>query len=63
MKYDIVLAGTKEVATHFEVRPNVVGNWMSRYKDFPEPVADLAMGRVYDLNEVVEWYNDRWAPA
>jgi hypothetical protein len=26
-----------------------------------EPVADLAMGRVYDLNEVVEWYNDRWA--
>lgn len=56
-----VLAGVRETAAHFNVAPNVVGNWIARYNDFPEPAADLAMGRVWDLNEIVEWYNDRWA--
>ncbi len=56
-----VLAGVREIAAHFQIQPNVVGNWIARYPDFPEAVADLAMGRVWDLNEVVMWYNDRWA--
>jgi hypothetical protein len=55
------LAGMTEIAEHFDVRTNVVSNWISRYPDFPEPVLDLAMGRVWDLDAVVEWYNDRWA--
>jgi hypothetical protein len=56
-----VLAGTTEIAEHFGVRTNVVGNWISRYPDFPAPVAELAMGRAWDLNEVVDWFNHRWA--
>lgn len=55
-----VLAGITEIAEHFDVRGNVVGNWASRYDDFPAPVADLTMGRVWDLNDIVQWYNDRW---
>lgn len=57
-----VLAGTTEIAEHFGVRLNVVSNWISRYPDFPAPTVELAMGRAWDLNEVVEWYNARWAP-
>lgn len=61
MSEQIVLAGTTEIAEHFGVQTNVVGNWISRYADFPEPVADLARGKVFDLNAVVAWFNDRWA--
>lgn len=56
-----VLAGTSEIAEHFGVQSNVVGNWIARYPDFPEPLADLARGKVFDLNEVVDWFNARWA--
>lgn len=55
------IAGTNELAQHFGVSPAVLCNWAARYADFPTPVADLAMGRVWDVNVVVEWYNDRWA--
>lgn len=57
----IVIAGLQEIAAHFGVQANVVGNWAARNPDFPEPLADLARGRVWDLNEIVEWHNDRWA--
>ena len=58
-----VLAGTSEIAEHFGVQTNVVGNWIMRHKDFPEPKVSLRMGRAWELNEVVSWFNDRWAPS
>lgn len=60
MNSNAVLAGTAEIAEHFNVRSNVVGNWIARYPDFPAPLAELARGKVYDLNEVVEWWEQRW---
>lgn len=55
------LAGVREMAAHFETPSQTICNWAARYHDFPDPVVDLAMGRAWDLNEVVSWYNDRWA--
>ena len=62
MNNQIVFAGMTEIADHFGVATNVVSNWISRYPDFPEPRIDLRMGRAWDLNKVVEWYDKRWAP-
>lgn len=61
MSPTVALASTGEIAAHFGVRSNVVSNWTSRYPDFPAPLATLAIGRVWDLNEVVDWFNNRWA--
>jgi hypothetical protein len=55
------IAGLFELAAHFDASTATVCNWAARHSDFPKPVADLAMGRVWDVNAVVEWYNDRWA--
>lgn len=55
------IAGIRDIAQHFGVKPNVVSNWSARYSDFPMPIAEVAAGRLWDLQEVVEWYNDRWA--
>jgi hypothetical protein len=55
------IAGVREIAAHFDVKPNVVSNWTSRYADFPEPITELASGRLWDLLEVAEWYAARWS--
>jgi len=55
------IAGVREIADHFGVQPNVVSNWAARYDDFPDPITEVAAGRLWDLLEVVEWYNARWA--
>lgn len=63
MNRTLVLAGAQEIAEHFGVQANVVGNWAARNPDFPKPLAELARGRVWDLNEVVDWFNNRWASS
>jgi len=55
------IAGIRDIAEHFGVKPNVVSNWSARYSDFPMPITEVAAGRLWDLQEVIEWYNDRWA--
>ena len=49
-------AGTAEVAEYLGVSKQVVVNWRSRYKDFPPPVALLAMGPIFRLCETRDWY-------
>jgi len=52
------LAGVAELARLFLVGRSTVTQWAARRdrNGFPEPVAVLAMGPVFDLDEVVEWY-------
>jgi phosphoglycerate dehydrogenase-like enzyme len=56
------LAGVAEIARATGEATNTVGNWVSRRpKGFPKPVAELAMGQVFDLDRVLAWYEDRRA--
>jgi hypothetical protein len=52
------LAGGTEIAALLGVGRSTVGQWEARRDrtGFPVPVAELAMGRVYDLDAVVRWY-------
>ena len=55
------LVGTKEAAEVFGVRPsNFIRDWASR-EDFPEPVANLARGRLW-AREDLEAYHTRTGP-
>jgi RNA-splicing ligase RtcB len=52
------LAGVAEVARTLRVGRTTVTQWAARRhrNHFPEPVATLGMGPIYDLNEVIAWY-------
>lgn len=56
------LVGTKEIADRLDVQPNVVGNWILRYMDFPQPVVALSCGRVWDWDEVAAWCTKNGVP-
>jgi hypothetical protein len=56
-----VPAGIAEIAEHFSVSKSAVTNWVARNPDFPEPIIELRMGKVWDLDLVVDWYNEKWA--
>lgn len=49
------LVGVQEIADLAGVRPNTVIQWTRRHSDFPPPVADLAGGRVWEVEDVIEW--------
>ena len=51
----IELLGVAEIARLFRGSKQTVGNWRSRNKDFPLPVADLKSGPVWKLKQLVEW--------
>lgn len=57
------LAGIREVAETLMVGRSTVTQWAARRhrNRFPEPVATLGMGPIYDLNEVISWYG-RYEP-
>jgi hypothetical protein len=57
------LAGIAELAVFLDVRPTTVSTWYQRQErtGFPEPVAILAMGPVWDRDQVVEWWRN-WKP-
>lgn len=53
------LVGVKEAAALIGVnRPNFLRDYVSR-EDFPEPVADLASGRVWMLVDVMDYATDK----
>lgn len=54
------LVGVREIADTFGITPGAVVNWTTRHADFPEPVAELAMGRVWAWHEVEAWHEERW---
>lgn len=44
-----------EIAIYYRVTRHVVGNWISRHPDFPEPVAHLAMAKIYAPADIMRW--------
>lgn len=50
-------AGISELAEYFGLTKSAVSNWPARHPDFPKPVRIFAMGPMYVLAEVEEWYN------
>lgn len=46
------LVGLTEIAKLANVARNTAGNWVSRWPDFPKPVATLAMGPIWNRPEV-----------
>ena len=48
------LVGIYEITKIFHVERSSVYYWIGR-PTFPDPVADLMMGRVWDLEDVRKW--------
>lgn len=50
------LVGTAEIAERLGVtHPESIHNWRRRYDDFPEPVASLRIGLVWNWPDVERW--------
>jgi hypothetical protein len=58
------LAGIAEIAAEFGVPRTTASMWDTRRESngFPEPVARLAAGPVYDMRAVREWAAGRVPP-
>lgn len=54
------LVGIGEIAQFLEVSRPAVSTWARRFPGFPSPVAQLSMGPVYLMSEVLEWVESRW---
>jgi hypothetical protein len=48
------LFGLHEIAEHYAISRQLAAKW-TRRSDFPAPVAELAMGKVWDLDAVIAW--------
>lgn len=53
------LVGFTEIAKRHGTTPGTVRSWRYRHSDFPEPVAELAMGPVFSWEEVERWLSQR----
>jgi hypothetical protein len=50
-----------EIANYFGVSRQLANSWAQR-EDFPAPAAQLSVGRVWDLDDVIAWALT-WPPA
>ena len=52
------IAGLAEIADIFGVSKQTASNWHARRdrNGYPEAIAYLACGAVFDINEVIQWY-------
>lgn len=55
------MAGLAELAAEHGMAPQTVSNWRRRYDDYPEPLAVLKSGSVYDRRAVAIWRADHLA--
>lgn len=53
------LLGLYEIAEIADVNPSAVANWRKRFKDFPEPVAELKAGPVFQEGQIRLWLKRR----
>ena len=53
------LVGSTEIAELAGVDPRLVATWIGRYDDFPTPIVELALGRIYLKAEVEAWLRQR----
>lgn len=51
--------GISEIAERHGTTPGTIRSWRHRHADFPEPIADLAMGPLFDWHEVETWLRTR----
>lgn len=51
----IALVGVAEIAERLGVGTSVVHDWRRRHADFPQPVARLRMGLVWEWPNVERW--------
>ena len=50
------LVGAYEIAERMGLSfPNVVHTWRKRHQDFPQPVAELQAGLIWDWNDISQW--------
>ena len=49
------IVGITEIADRAGTSPGTVRAWRTRHRDFPEPVAALSMGPVFDWKKVSVW--------
>lgn len=49
------LIGLFEIAEIANVSPAAVGNWRKRFSDFPQPVAQLKSGPVFQYSQIKNW--------
>jgi len=47
--------GVHEIADLAGVTKQAVNNWMKRHSTFPQPLAKLRMGPIYNLDDVQVW--------
>lgn len=61
MKKNMELVSIAEMSEIFGVVKQTVHNWTVRDQTFPEPVAKLAVGSIWNKKDVIEWgvKNDR----
>lgn len=52
------LMGVYEIADLAGVSAQAVSNWVARRDDFPEPIARLASGNVWDGDQITKWLKD-----
>jgi hypothetical protein len=59
------LGGIAEIAAEFDVPRTTASQWLARRETngFPEPLARLQMGPVFDMAEVRHWAAGRIAQA
>jgi predicted DNA-binding transcriptional regulator AlpA len=60
-RQDIV--GVSEVAEYLGISRQRLSNWvMRRYHNFPEPIAKLACGSIFNLEDIQDWMldNENW---
>lgn len=56
------LWGVREVANYAGVTPQAVSNWRKRYRDFPEPLAELHLGPVWCALDARAWVRRHLGP-
>jgi hypothetical protein len=56
----LTLAGVAELSRLLSVRRTTISQWHSRQRTnaFPEPLATLACGPIWDQDEVADWYRN-----
>jgi chromosome partitioning protein len=50
------IVGVSEMADNLNISKQTVSNWQVRYDDFPEPIAELRCGRLYNWPDVEAWH-------
>jgi hypothetical protein len=51
----VELVGLAEIAALLDVTEQVVGDWRTRYPNFPKAMAELRSGPVWEKRDIVDW--------